>query len=290
MSTLTLQAPAKINLTLDILGRRPDGYHEMSMIMQSVSLWDDITLDLGSPGGIRAESDLWFLPGDNRNLAVAAALAFREATGQTWQDLSVSIQKNIPTCAGTAGGSSDAAAVLRGLNILTGAGLSLQALAHIGASVGSDVPYCVMGGTALAQGRGERLTPLPPLPPCFIILCKPAFPISTPALFQAWDRKKRRLRPDTEGALKALEDGDLAALGRRMFNVFEGALPPLQAQEISRIKNTLIQAGALGASMSGSGPTVLGLFHREDLAREALRQLQEQYTEVFLTQPVPAHV
>ena len=152
MSPLTLQAPAKINLTLDILGTRPDGYHEMDMVMQSVSLCDEITLDLGSPGGIRAESGLRFLPNDKGNLAVAAAVAFRKATGQTWEDLHIGIRKHIPVCAGTAGGSSDAAAVLRGLNDLTGAGLDREALARIGQEVGSDVPYCVLGGTALARG------------------------------------------------------------------------------------------------------------------------------------------
>ena len=174
MSSLTLSAPAKLNLTLDILGTRPDGYHEMEMVMQSVSLCDEIHLHLGFPGGIRAESGLRFLPNDKGNLAVAAAVAFRQATDQSWTDLRISIEKRIPVCAGTAGGSSDAAAVLRGLNLLTNAGLSLQDLARIGAAVGSDVPYCVLGGTALAHGRGETLTPLPALPgfpspplPCF---------------------------------------------------------------------------------------------------------------------------
>ena len=175
MSSLTLSAPAKLNLTLDILGTRPDGYHEMEMVMQSVSLCDEIHLHLGFPGGIRAESGLRFLPNDKGNLAVAAAVAFRQATGQSWTDLRISIEKRIPVCAGTAGGSSDAAAVLRGLNLLTNAGLSLQDLARIGAAVGSDVPYCVLGGTALAQGRGETLTPLPALPACLFVLCKPRF-------------------------------------------------------------------------------------------------------------------
>ena len=140
MSQTTLAAPAKLNLTLDILGTRPDGYHEMEMVMQSVSLCDEVRLHLGFPGGIRAESGLRYLPNDRSNLAVAAALAFRRATGQSWQDLRISLTKRIPVCAGTAGGSSDAAAVLRGLNALTGAGLSPQELARLGAEVGSDVP------------------------------------------------------------------------------------------------------------------------------------------------------
>ena len=286
MSSLTLQAPAKVNLTLDILGKRPDGYHEMEMVMQSVSLCDQIHLDLGFPGGVRAESGLRFLPNDKGNLAVSAALAFRKATGQTWKDLKISIQKRIPVCAGTAGGSSDAAAVLRGLNLLTEAGLSPVELARIGEGVCSDVPYCVLGANALAKGRGEVLTPLPALPPCFLLLCKPGFAISTPALFREWDKKKRRLRPDTKGVLAALDRGDLLEVARRMFNVFEGVLPPHQRREIEQIKNTLIQAGALGATMSGTGPTVLGLFQEEAAARTAMAQLQEDYREVFLTQPV----
>lgn len=286
MQTLTLSAPAKINLTLDILGLRPDGFHEMNMIMQSVSLQDAVTLTLGAPGGIRSSSNLYFLPGDNKNLAVSAALAFRDAAGQTWEDLSIHIHKNIPVCAGTAGGSSDAAAVLRGLNTLTGAGFSPQALAELGASIGSDVPYCVLGGTALAQGRGERLTPLPPLPSCYFVLCKPAFSISTPVLFRAWDKRKRRLRPDTKGVIRALEEGDLAGIGCRLFNVFEEVLSPMQQRDVGAIKGILIQAGALGATMSGSGPTVLGLFDREAPAQQALTQLKALYKEVFLARPV----
>lgn len=286
MSLLTLQAPAKINLTLDILSARPDGYHEMEMVMQSVSLADRIRLDLGFPGGIRAESGLRFLPNDKGNLAVAAALAFRRATGQDWRDLRISIDKAIPVCAGTAGGSSDAAAVLRGLNRLTGAGLTPMELARIGETVGSDVPYCVLGTTALAKGRGEQLTPLPPLPPCWIVLCKPHFSISTPALFREWDRKKKHLRPDTKGVLAALDQGDLIGVARRVFNVFEAVLPPHQRRVIEGIKNAMIQAGALGSAMSGSGPTVFGLFDREDLAQQAVQTLSETQEEVFLTQPL----
>ncbi|MCF0123814.1 MAG: 4-(cytidine 5'-diphospho)-2-C-methyl-D-erythritol kinase [Ruminiclostridium sp.] len=286
MSSLTLQAPAKVNLTLDILGSRPDGYHEMDMVMQSVSLSDEVTLDLGFPGGIRAESGLRFLPNDKNNLAVAAALAFRKATGQTWQDLRIRLNKRIPVCAGTAGGSSDAAAVLRGLNHLTNAGLSDRELSVIGQTVGSDVPYCVLGGTALARGRGEILTPLPSLPPCYIVLCKPAFSISTPVLFRAWDRNKHRLHPDTRGMVDALGTSDLMGIGRRMFNVFEAVLTPHQRREIESIKLSLIQSGALGSAMSGSGPTVLGLFDRDTLAEDAVHTLEATYSEVFLTRPV----
>lgn len=286
MTSLSLSAPAKINLTLDILRCREDGYHELCMVMQSVSLWDSIRLDFGSPGGIRAESGLRFLPNDKSNLAVSAALAFRQATGGTWQDLLISLRKRIPVCAGTAGGSSDAAAVLRGLNRLTGAGLSPEELAKIGEAVGSDVPYCVLGATALAQGRGERLTVLPPLPPCFIVLCKPLFSLSTPALYRAWDKTRPRLRPDTQGLIQGLEAGNLAQVAQRLCNVFEYTLPPRQRREVEDIKVSMIQAGALGAAMSGSGPTVFGLFPQEGDAQAAAALLKETYPETFLTRPI----
>ena len=286
MRSLTLPAPAKLNLTLDILGSRSDGYHEMRMVMQLVSLADRVTLELGPAGGVRADSGLGFLPKDRKNLAVSAALAFYEALGQEPPGLRITLEKNIPVCAGTAGGSSDAAAVLRGLNELSGAGLSPETLAEIGARVGSDVPYCVLGGTMLAEGRGEVLTPLPSLPACSIVLCKPAFSISTPVLFQAWDRQKRRLRPDTDGLITALDAGDLPGIAQRVYNVFEAVLTANQRREIDRIKNALIQSGALGAAMTGSGPTVFGIFDREDLAKAAADQLAEQYSEVFLTVPV----
>ena len=282
----TFTAPAKLNLTLDILGTRPDGYHDMRMVMQSVSLADKVTLEPDGSGAVRAESGLGFLPNDGKNLAVAAALAFYEALGRTPEGLRITLEKNIPVCAGTAGGSSDAAAVLRGLNEMTGAGLSPEALAEIGARVGSDVPYCVRGGTMLAEGRGEILTPLPSLPPCAVVLCKPAFSISTPALFHAWDRQRRRLRPDTDGLIAALESGDLTAIAQRVYNVFEGALPAHQRREIDRIKNALIQGGALGSAMTGSGPTVFGIFRDEGLAGKAAETLRAQYQEVYLTHPV----
>ena len=282
MNQLTLSAPAKINLTLDILGARPDGYHEMEMVMQSVSLCDEVTLHLGFPGGVRAESGLRFLPNDKSNLAVAAALAFRRATGQTWKDLRISLTKRIPVCAGTAGGSSDAAAVLRGLNRLLGLGLPPERLEAIGARVGSDVPYCVRGGTALAEGRGEVLTTLPALPDCHVVLCKPAFSVPTPELFARLDGCRIRRRPDTAGLLAALAAGDLAGVARRMYNVFEDVLPERRGAEVQRIKNALVQQGALGASMSGTGSTVFGLFDREEAARRAYELLQESYRDTFL--------
>ncbi len=276
------KAYAKLNLTLDVLGQRTDGYHELRMVMQTVELADEVAVELGV-GAIRAHTDLGFLPNDERNLAVAAALRFQEETGIPLGGFSVSIHKQIPVCAGLAGGSSDGAAVLRALNVLTGAKLTPLRLAEIGRRVGSDVPYCVLGGTALAEGRGELLTPLPPLPPCPAVLCKPGWSVSTPELFARADGVRLRRRPDTAGLLSALKAGDLGGVARRMYNVFEDVLPERRRAEIMDIKNALIQYGALGAAMSGTGPTVFGLFADGECARLAFNALQETYRETFLT-------
>lgn len=283
---MEVRAYAKLNLTLDVLGKRPDGYHDLRMIMQSIDLADTITLEANDVGVLRVRTNLHFLPDNEKNLAAQASLRWWEARGMPPRGLDISIDKKIPVCAGMAGGSSDAAAVLRALNRMEGDILSLRELAEIGARVGSDVPYCVLGGTALAEGRGELLTPLPPLPKCWVVLCKPEFSISTPALFAKIDSVRLRCRPDTQGAVAALEAGDLHGVARRMYNVFEDALPDHRRSRVNDIKNILIQCGALGASMSGTGPTAFGLFDSEDCAREALEQLRDLSGEVFLTQTV----
>ena len=286
MATMEVRAFAKLNLTLDVLGARPDGYHELRMVMQSVSLHDTITLETGTGRGLTVETDKEFLPTDERNLAAAAALRFCEATGTDLGGLSLRIEKRIPVCAGMAGGSTDAAAVLRALNEMTGANLPADRLAEIGQRVGSDVPYCVLGGTALAEGRGERLTPLPPLPECYAVLCKPPFPVSTPELFGRIDSVKLRCRPDTAGMLEALEHRDLEGVARRLYNVFEDVLPERKAAEIASIRNALIQFGALGACMSGTGPTVFGLFRDPAAAHTAWEELSASYRDTFLTQVI----
>ncbi len=279
------RACAKVNLTLDVLGRREDGYHDLCMVMETVDLCDVLRFtQVGE--GVRVRSNLKFLPTGDNNLAAAAALAFAKATGRDLGGLTIEIEKHIPVCAGTAGGSSDAAAVLRYLSRETGADLSDQALRDIAAQVGSDVPYCIRGGTVLAEGRGERLTALPPLPGCWFVLCKPPFSISTPALFAQVDRHRLRRRPDTKGVLAALEAGDLAGVARRLYNVFEDVLEPRQARTVAEIKNRLINAGALGAVMTGTGSTVYGLFDNESAAQEALAELKESYADVFLCRNV----
>lgn len=284
MAATEVFAYAKLNLSLDVLDKRPDGYHEMKMVMQTVTLRDRIALETGTGRPLEMRSNLGFLPADEHNLAAAAALALCRETGTDPGGLSIKLDKTIPVCAGMAGGSADAAAVLRGLNEVLGLGLSQTRLEEIGALVGSDVPYCVGGGTALAEGRGEILTSLPSLPHCHIVLCKPAFSVSTPELFRALDGCRIRRRPDTAGLIDALAAGDLPGVARRMYNVFEDVLPQRRYQEICTIKNVLIQHGALGASMSGTGPTVFGLFDRPQAAEDARAALAPLYRETFLVE------
>ena len=283
---MEVKALAKLNLSLDVLGKRPDGYHDMKMVMQSITLYDTITVEDNGGQGIRVSSNVGFLPTNEKNLAVAAALRFYESLGREPRSIDLTLDKSIPVCAGMAGGSSDAAAVLRALNEMEGKPYGLMELAKVGEKVGSDVPYCVLGTTALAEGRGEILTNLPPLPKCWVVVCKPDFPVSTPELFGKIDRCKVRCRPDTEGIMSALEAGDLEGVARRMYNVFEDVLPERQRARVLDIKNTLIQCGALGANMSGTGPTAFGLFRDENAAKIAYEQLKEQYQETYLAQTV----
>lgn len=285
MPTLTVPAYAKLNLTLDVLGKRPDGYHDLRMVMQAITLADELTVTAEPGRGITVRTDLDFLPCDGRNLAAAAAQRFLDHTGQSLA-VDIDLRKRIPVCAGMGGGSSDAAAVLRALNELAGGGLSPLELAGIGASVGSDVPYCVLGGTALAEGRGEKLTPLPPLPACALVVCKPPFPISTPELFRAISGKKLRRRPDTAGLLDALSHRDLRGVARRMYNVFEDVLPPRQGRTVAELKTRLIAGGALGACMSGTGPTVFGLFDDPAAVAGAAADLRADFEDVFVTEAV----
>lgn len=277
---MRVKAYAKLNLTLDILRKRPDGYHDLQMIMQSIDLADELTV-VPAKGQGNVTTSLHYLPSDERNLARQAAQVFRERTGSRLR-VDISIQKHIPVCAGMGGGSSDAAAVLRALNELAGTGLSPQELAQIGETVGSDVPYCVLGGTALAEGRGERLRALPSLPPCWVVVCKPPFSIPTPQLFGRVNLKKIIHRPDTDGLILALNHGNLEDAARRLYNVFEDVLDPISRTDINSIKSTLINYGALGASMTGSGPAVFGLFDDKAAAQQARDVLDRSWESVFL--------
>ena len=269
-----------------MLGRRADGYHDLKMVMQSITLADRLTLRPGQVPGIQVSSSFHFLPTGEKNLAGKAAVCFYQALGRPARDLDIAITKHVPVCAGMAGGSSDAAAVLRALNQLEGRPFSPEELAHVGEGVGSDVPYCVLGCTALAQGRGEVLTPLSPLPHCWVVACKPDFPVSTPELFARIDSCRIRRRPDADGLMAALDQGDLMEVARRMYNVFEDVLPERQFARVADIKNTLIQQGALGANMSGTGPTAFGLCASQTQAQAAYDALKQRYQEVFLAETV----
>ena len=241
-------------------------------------------LTLTDGGGISLRSNFGFLPADGRNIAVKAARAFFAAAGMEGRGLSIRLEKRIPVGAGLAGGSADAAAVLRGLNALTGAALPTETLMALAEGLGSDVPFCLRGGTCLATGRGEILAPLPPLPDCGIVICKPAFSIRTPDLFARIDGRKSRIRPDTDGLAAALCASDLAGAARRMYNVFEDVLPA-RCGEIAVIKQKLLSAGALGAVMTGTGSAVFGLFPDTDAAEHARAALARDYRECFAAVP-----
>ena len=282
-----MKANAKINLTLDVLGKREDGYHDLCMVMQSITLSDMLTFrPKQQKDELRVYSNLDFLPTGRKNLAAIAALNFWQAAGMPEQGLEIHIEKRIPVCAGMAGGSSDAAAVLRWLNEQNGNPFTMRELAKIGERVGSDVPYCVLGCTALAEGRGEILTELPKLPHCWVVVSKPEFPISTPELFAKIDSTKLRCRPDTAGVLEALKAQDLDGVAKRMYNVFEDALPKMYYSRISELKRLLIHYGAMGANMTGSGSATFGLFSDEATAQTAYEELKQICEETFLCESV----
>ena len=280
----TREAPAKVNLTLDILGRRPDGYHDMRMVMQTISLCDTVSL-AETEGGFCLKGMEGLIPEGKKTLEQRAAEAFFEAAGRPMPGLEVTLEKRTPAYAGLGGGSADVAALLRLLRERYCPELSTEALERIGFQVGSDMPFCVRGGTALAEGRGERLTDLPPLPACWFVLCEPEFGIPTPELFARVDGGELIHRPDTDGMLRALEQQDLEGVAARLFNVFEAVLPQ-QYHEVFAIKAKLLELGAMNAAMSGSGPTVFAIFDRQEKAEQAYEVLHAQYPQTYLAQPV----
>ena len=268
--TFRREAPAKINLALDILGKRPDGYHALCSVMQTVSLCDTVELAEGGEGFTLSMAG--FTPPEGRKtLEQRAAEAFFARLGRAMPPLTVAITKRTPAYAGLGGGSADVAALLRILRDRYAPEMEDTTLESIGAEVGSDMPFCLRGGTALAAGRGEILTDLPPLPDCWIVLCKPPFPIPTPMLFARADSVAIRHRPDIPGMRKALENGDLEGVAGRLGNVFEEVLPP-ECGAVFAIRDALLAAGALGAGISGSGPTVFEIFREEGLARAAQKK------------------
>lgn len=282
MPKISLNAKAKINITLDVLGKRADGYHELAMIMQSIGLCDQILLETSTGDGlIRVFTNLPYLPSDRRNIAYKAVELFFDKTGIRNEGVRIDLIKNIPVAAGLAGGSSDAAAVLCGLNRLCQTGLSVEELKGIGQEIGSDVPYCIVGGTALATGRGEIIKPLPPMPKCFVVLVKPPFSLSTAKVYQSVVCEKIKMHPDTDGVIKAIGDSSLPDVARRMYNVLESFV---ESRTIGEIKTRLLNMGAEGAVMSGSGPTVFGVFSKQSAAEAAYKKLRRNFKDTFLTE------
>ena len=282
MNTVEERSPAKLNLSLDVLSRRDDGYHDLRMVMCSVDFGDDVSVALRTDGQISCASNLPWLPRDGRNLAIKAAEVFFDTIGEKNLGADINLVKRIPVGAGMAGGSANAAAVLRALNKLTEAQLDADSLRRIALAIGSDVPYCVAGGNMLAEGRGEILTPLSAIPECSVVICKPAFSVSTAELFHRIEAHSLRVHPDTPGILSAIESGDLGGVARRMYNVFEDTLPR-SAYEIRSIRGELLDRGALGAVMTGTGSAVFGLFDDRDKAKEACTRLQTRYRDCCLT-------
>lgn len=274
---------AKINLTLDVLSRREDGYHDVEMIMQTVSLFDLLLIDKADDG-ITVSTNLYFLPTNEKNIAYKAANLFFEHTG-IHGGCKITIQKNTPVAAGLAGGSGNAAAVLKALDLLYNTNLSYEALCELGVQLGADVPYCINGGTALATGIGDVLTPLPKLPDCVILMVKPQINISTASIYNEIDNAMIYERPDNKKVIEALKSKDIKGIAAGMKNVM-GSVTENMHPIVRGIRNKMIKNGALGAVMSGSGPTVFGIFPDYATAKRSHDSFAYQFREVFIVNPV----
>lgn len=281
MERMEQNAYAKLNLTLDVTGKREDGFHLLDTVMQSISLCDRVTLTRTSTLGIRLRTNRNYLPADQRNTAYRAASLFFDRCGLKNQGLEIAIQKRIPTRAGMGGGSADAAAVLLGLDRLYSAKLGLSTLLELGAQVGADVPFCLHGGACRCTGIGEVLEPVPPLPPCFLVVCKPPAGMSTPRAYALLDQLPPARTAATPRLLQALETGDLRQIGKSLSNRFDEAMKLMQVRDIKKI---LLSAGALGAMMTGSGSAVYGIFETEPAAKNAAERLKGR-GEIFLARP-----
>lgn len=284
-NTLQLKAYAKINLGLDVVGKRDDGYHEVRMIMQTVKLYDKLTFRVLEENVIRMKTNLGFLPVDENNL-VYKAIKLLKDTYHVDKGMEVDLFKCIPVAAGMAGGSTDCAAALIGANKLFGLHLSKQKLMELGVKLGADVPYCVLRGTALSEGIGEVLTPLPPMPDCHILIAKPPISVSTKFVYEHLDANGLTKHPDIDGMVATIKEGNLAGITERMENVLESVTIP-EYPVIEEIKKCMKEYGAMNSLMSGSGPTVFGIFEKQEDAKkaeEAIRK-QELTNQVYVVKP-----
>ena len=285
MTTLYEGAFAKLNLTLDVLGKREDGYHDIQSLMQTISVRDDIEIDVGTGKPWTLLCDKEGIPTDERNLAWKAAKLYLDTIGKDPDGLEIRITKRIPVEAGMAGGSADAAAVLRALNRHYGEPLSIGALAELGGLVGSDVPFCTICGTAMAEGRGERLRKLPDMPDCFFVICKPDFSVSTPELFAKIDEKPIAKRPNNQLMESAILSGDLGKVCENVYNVFD----PLVTEdhlELNYIKSIFNSYGAAAYQMTGTGSAVFAIVSEFEFAAVICGMLKENYPQVFIAKPI----
>ena len=274
MREIKLKARAKINLGLDVVRKREDGYHEVRMIMQMINLYDRITLRRSTEPGIRVTTNLPYLPVNEDNLVYRAAKLLMEEFKVT-EGAEIELQKYIPVAAGMAGGSSDAAAVMVGVNRIFHLGLTKKQLMERGVKIGADVPFCIMRGTALAEGIGEVLTPLPAMPHSSLVIAKPKIHVSTKFVYGNLKANELKEHPDIDGQVQALREGSLEQLVAKMGNVLETVTVPAYPV-IDEIKKTMLKNDAMGAMMSGSGPTVFGVFEREERAQEVCRLLKKE--------------
>lgn len=286
MNSISVKAYAKINLGLDVLRRREDGYHDVSMIMQSLDLYDTITITKTSSSEITMQTNLSFLPVDKGNLVYRAAALFLETIDRK-DGLNIKLDKKIPVAAGLAGGSSDAAATLKALNKLYQTGFSQKDLMKLGVKLGADVPYCIMLGTALSEGIGELLTPLFPMPDCSILLVKPDISVSTKYVYENLKLTCDVVHPDIAALKASLQTGDITCLSANMDNILQ-TVTIKDYPVITRIKNKMMELSALVSLMSGSGPTVFGIYEDQALAEmayEYFKKHKEYGRQVFLTKP-----
>jgi len=283
MDSICVNARAKINLSLDVLGKREDGYHDVKMIMQSISLHDKVFLKLTDDKDIKISCDKRWVPSNSDNIAYKAAKILMDKFNLQ-KGLDIKIVKNIPVAAGLAGGSADAAAVLKGLNEMFSLDLKQEELMEIGKTIGADVPFCVKGGTMLAEGIGEVLTEIEPLKNVDIVLVKPKFSVSTPWVYKNLNLEKIISRPDTDYIISLIEKRDLKNLGKEMVNVLE-AVTIKKYEVIGEIKERLVKLGAFGSMMSGSGPTVFGIFENRATAQKVYEEMSmDNRWDCFLTE------
>ena len=285
MTTLYEGAFAKLNLTLDVLGKRDDGYHDLQSVMQTISIRDDVEIDIGTgkPWKLLCSDDS--IPTDETNQAWKAAKVYCDAMKKDPNGIEIRITKRIPSGAGMGGGSADAAAVLRALNRHYGNPLSIFALAELGAQVGSDVPFCVLCGTAMVEGRGERLRKLPDMPDCIFVVVKPEFSVSTPELYKKIDEVAIAKRPDNQAMESALLAGDLLKVSHNLCNVFDPVVTD-EHLELNYIKSLFHQYGAVGYQMTGSGSAVFAIVSEFEVAAVICNMLKENYSQVYIGKPV----